>query len=561
MSDKEKYARPTGKLILLGLLTLTAAIGLAFLLVQMRRPSATFSVAPALQDALFTSEEPQWGGVYRTGLRRNPSTLDPARITDVYSTMVAQQIFDGLLRYDPKLRVRPALAEHWELSDAGNTWTFRLRQGVKFHHGREVTAEDWVYSITRLFKLGKQAAYPQVFKHIEGVDGFISGKSDSISGLRAEGKYLLHITLTEPRAAFLNSLTRVNIKVVPREIVEDEGEQFAKRPVGTGPFKLASWQQGERIVLTSNNEYYLGRPFLDRVVFQIFPKGSIDAMFAAFQEDALEESMIPSSQRDQVIQQEGERYKVVSRPLLSTRFLVLNTRLAPFDDVYVRRALLRAIDRREISTSAFSSRYPAAYGMLPPGMLGFNPELARKSSYDMVVARELIKKSKYHGNIPHIDFWSTSSSAALKKEDELLQRYFQELGLTVQFNHLKSWKELKTKMNKGEAQMFRYSWTADIPDPDDVLFPLFFSKSKTNRSFYNNPEVDRLLTEARRMLDNTKRVELYQKLNQLLVSEAPMIPLHNYVYERAFRTHVRTASVTGLGGPYLEMRSFWLKKK
>jgi len=202
----------------------------------------------------------KFGGMYRRELGDNPSTLDPTFVTDIYGSAVVRQIFDGLIQFDAHLKPLPALAEFWEASRDGRTWTFTLRRGVKFHHGREVTAHDVVYSFTRLLDPERPMPVTELFRRIQGATEFMQRKTKSVQGLTAVDRYTLQIVLEEPLVPFVAALGLHNTMVVPQEEVEKPGERFGRAPVGTGPFKFVRWEPNQEIVLEANDQYYEGRP-------------------------------------------------------------------------------------------------------------------------------------------------------------------------------------------------------------------------------------------------------------------------------------------------------------
>ncbi|MBI4640351.1 MAG: hypothetical protein HY731_06635, partial [Candidatus Tectomicrobia bacterium] len=175
----------------------------------------------------------KFGGVYRRPLENDPSTLDPALMMNIYAYTISQQIFDGLVQFDGDLNVIPAIADFWEGSRDGRTWTFQLKKGVKFHNGREVTAQDFVYSFTRLLDPKVKSPIANLLSDIKGARNFLKGEVEQVDGLKALEKYTLQIELEEPFAPFLSILAMANVKVVPKETVENG---IQTRPVGTGPF-------------------------------------------------------------------------------------------------------------------------------------------------------------------------------------------------------------------------------------------------------------------------------------------------------------------------------------
>src|SRR5712692_3834729 len=181
------------------------------------------------------------GGVYRRALGHDPATLDPARISDIYSRSVSQQIFDGLVQFDQTLAIAPALAQFWRASRDGLTWTFMLRKGVQFHHGREVTADDVVYSFTRILDPRTRSGAADLFTSIKGAREFREGRAPSVAGLNALDRHTVQVVLADASVPFVSVLAVGHAKIVPKELVEREGDGFGLNPVGTGPFRFLRW--------------------------------------------------------------------------------------------------------------------------------------------------------------------------------------------------------------------------------------------------------------------------------------------------------------------------------
>jgi len=505
------------------------------------------------------SPTPQYGGTYRRPLGNNPPTLDPAIIAETYGHTVAQQIFDGLVQYDGSLSIIPAIAHDWKGSRDGLSWTFYIRKGVKFHNGREVVADDVIYSFTRILdsKLNSRAA--EIFANVRGARDFSEGRVKAVSGFRALDPYTLQIELEKASGPFVAGLAIGYAKIVPREVVQALGADFGNHPVGTGPFKLAGWKRDSVIQLEANREYFAGRPFLDRLEYQIFAGNPADRMYASFAQQELEDSPVPTPALDEARQ--AKRFQFVSRPILGVRFFGFDTTKEPLSNRLVRQAFNLAINRDTIVEDVYKGRYKSGHSFLPPGTYGYDPQY-KPYPFDPARALTLLAKAGFPNGkgLPVFQIWSNPRSEIVEREHDVIQRQLSEVGIRVEFRYNTDWPSFNRDAYDGRLPIFRYGWVADVPEPENFLHRLFHSESRSNLTRYHNRVVDRLLDQARLEQDSLKRVSLYREVERLIMDDAPVIPLNYYSYERVFQPYVRSVEVSALGDPYIPMRKIWLSK-
>ena len=511
-------------------------------------------VATGQEPGIAKDDGGRRGGVYRRPLGNEPATLDPARVNDIYSRSVTEQIFDGLVQFDQNLMIAPALATYWKASRDGLRWTFTLRRGVTFHHGREVTADDVAYSLTRLLDPRMKSGAADLFGTIKGAREVREGKATTLPGVVVVDRHTVEITLTEAFTPFVSFLAIGHAKIVPRDVAEPAGERFGSRPVGTGPFRFVRWEAGREIVLAANAEHFGGPPRLAEIRYRIFAGEPVDAMFREFEAGQLEDSPVPAGDRAG-----GSRYQHIRRPMFSVRFYGFNTRVKPLDDRRVREAIAAAIDRDAIRNSIFLGRYHPAHGIVPPGTPGFNPEV-RDVPYDPDRARALLREAGYGGarKFPSLVLWSSVKSERLTREHQAIKAALAAVGVPLEVRYETDWPTFLAMLSEGKAPFFLQAWFADVPDPDNFLTRLFFSRSPRNFTGYANSVVDDLLTHARREADLRRRVELYRRAEQLILADVPVIPMWHYTYERLFQPYVRSVEVNGLGDPYIPLRKIWL---
>jgi oligopeptide transport system substrate-binding protein len=506
--------------------------------------------------------EAQFGGVFRRMLGANPVTLDPALVTDIYGGTIVRQIFGGLVQFDANLKPIPALAEFWEASRDGRTWTFALRQGVTFHNSREVTAQDVVYSFTRLLNATQPLPVAELFQHIQGAKEFKEGKATNVRGLQAQGRYTFRMVLEDPLASHLIILGLAYTSVVPQEEVEKPGGGFGHAPVGTGPFKFVRWQPNQEIVLEANDQYYEGRPFIDTVIFKIVVGVKLEQTFAEFLKGNLEEAVIPSGKLEEVrVNPQYRRYQHVRRPRLSLLYLGFNTQIKPFGDRRVRQAFNYAVNKEVIVHEVARMGNVPAVGALPPWLLGYDPALPGYD-YNPAKARELLAEAGYPNGtgFPVVQLWSGDEAKSTKAELAAYQKYLADIGVQVELHFISDWPAFIARLGQGTLPMFRLIWLADIPDPDNVLFPLLHSASPANRTFYRNPRVDQLLEQARKELDEVRRITDYREVERIVQDDAPWITQHYSVLEYLYQPYVQGVETSVLGKRDIPLHKIWLKQ-
>jgi peptide/nickel transport system substrate-binding protein/oligopeptide transport system substrate-binding protein len=498
-------------------------------------------------------------GVYRRPIGNDPSTLDPALISDVYGGSVMQQIFDGLVSFDQTLAITPSLAQFWRATRDGLTWTFTLRKGIHFHHGRELTADDVVYSLTRVLDPRINSGAADLLINIMGAPEFRRGEASRVTGLAALDRYTVQVSLTEASVPFVSVLAVGQAKIVPRDLAEHDPAAFGLHPVGTGPFRFERWERGREIVLAANPEYFDGPPKLSRLVYRIFPGGQLDNAYEQFVNGELDDTRPPT--RDYRRAVNSGRHVYVRRPMFSLRFYGFNTRMKPLDDRRIRQAIVAAVDRDAIVDDIHSARHTVARGIVPPGTLGFNPALVARG-YDRARARTLLTDAGYPGGrgLPKIEIWSSVTNQAIHREHDFIKQSLAAVGIRAEFKYLTEWPAFSKALTEGRLPVFLYAWDADVPDPDNFLTKLFYSSSPRNYTRYHNPAVDSLLTAARTAAEPQRRVEHFRRAEQLIVDDAPVLPVWHYNYERLFQPWVRAVEVNGLGDPYIPMRKVWLAR-
>jgi oligopeptide transport system substrate-binding protein len=477
-----------------------------------------------------------------------PITLDPAISADMSSHTYVMQIFSGLVRLDHELNIVPDIAESWEKSPDGKTYTFYLRQGVKFHSGREVKAADFKYSWERACNpdtgSGTAATY---LGDIVGAKDMLAGEAEEISGVEVIGDYTLQVTIDAPKAYLLSKLAYPTAFVVDRANVES-GVDWWREPDGTGPFKLKEWEEGQWLILQHSQVYYSEPAQLEQVVYLLSGVPMI-----LYETEQIDVVSVHSAYIDLVSDETGQFHSELAvTPELSLYYIGFNTAQPPFDDVNLRRAFCHAVDKESIARVILRDMVNEADGILPPSMPGYN-EVLVGLDYDVEKAIELIADSRYGdaSNLPPITLTVEGYGNNIPSYlGAIIQEWQQNLGVEISVRQLEP-EDFIYNLKQEKDEMFVMGWIADYPDPHNYLDILFYTGSEVNISEYSNPTLDALLDQAAIEQDEAIRLAMYQQAEQMVVDEAPCLPLFHGTNYILVEPYVRGYELSPQGIPDL----------
>ncbi|WP_180960130.1 ABC transporter substrate-binding protein [Neobacillus cucumis] len=466
--------------------------------------------------------KPTYGGtLVRADIYGDPQNLDPAiRSHGTSTSMITWNIFEPLVRYDAvKGKFLPANAESWEISTDGKVYSFTLRKGVKFHNGREVTAEDFKYTLERV--LNPKTASPNAgsLTGIVGSKEFMAGKSKEVSGIKVVNSTKLEITLSKPDNTFLTIMSLPFTGAVPKEVVEEKGDKFGQEPVGAGPFKFSKWVRDSEVDLVANEDYYAGKPYLEKVDYIIMTDQTArDNAFASKQIDMM---VLGDAQYKRYATDPSYKSQIVEVPELFTRNMKFNLdKKGPWQDVRVRQAINYAIDRDTIIGSVIQGKAYSALGVLPTSIQGFNKAVT-SYKYEPKKAKKLLEEAGY-GNGFTLNILTTSHPAFGLPAVEALSGYLEKVGIKVKTEQV-DFATLTDRLNSGNYEVAMSS-NGGSTNPVEYLSRYFHSKNdgaSGNTSHYKNPAVDTLLDKASETTDNKEMISDLQKAEDLIVKDAP----------------------------------------
>ncbi len=471
----------------------------------------------------------------------DPSTLDPSLVGDIESYQYISQIFSSLVTIDENMKIVPDIATGWDISKDGRTYTFHLRRDAKFQNGTPVTADAFKYSMERATDPKLRSQVAQLYLgDIVGVMDKLSGKAQEVRGIRVKDPYTLEIEIDAPKAYFLAKLTYPTAFALDKDSIEGD-KNWTKHPNGTGPFRLKSWQQDQSIVLQRNDLYYGQKPSVAEVQFYLgggspvtmYERGELDAAPVSIADiDRVEDKHSPLNK------------ELVVVPELSLSYIGFNTTMKPFDDPKVRQAFAYATDKDKLANILFKKTRAKANGVLPPGMPGYNKELAGLG-FDPDKAKKLIAESSYGStsNLPEITMTVAAGSGGVA--ESLAEMYKRNLGVEINVEQVDE--AFQQELEERKYQMFMTGWIADYPDPQDFLDMMFHSKSNGNYTGFGDDRIDKMLEAAQVERDQDRRFQTYQEVESDVVQQAPIIPLFHDVDYTLVKPNVKGLILSPLG--------------
>ena len=475
------------------------------------------------------------GGNIIVTYKDDVATLDPAIGYDWQNWSMIKSVFDGLMDYVPgTTELRPGLAESYEISEDGTTFTFKLREGVKFHNGREMTAEDVKYSLDRVTTPATQSPGAGFFGSIKGYDAMADGSATSLEGVTVVDPYTVKIELSRPDATFLHVMALNFASVVPKEAVDEFGADFGKHPVGTGAFKLADWTIGQQLVFEKNADYWRpGVPYLDSITFEVGQEPIVALLRLQKGEVDVPGDGIPPAKFNEVMGNPDEAKQVVVGGQLHTGYITLNVEMAPFDKVEVRQAINMAINKDRI-VQMINGRATPATQPLPPSMPGYTKDYAGYP-FDPAKAKEMLAEAGLpDGFETELYVMNTDPNPRIA---QAIQQDLAAIGVKADIKALAQANVIEAGGTPKTAPMIwsgGMAWIADFPDPSNFYGPILGCAGAVeggwNWSWYCNKDLDAMATEADSITDPAKQDERLQKWSDVymkVMEDAPWVPVFN----------------------------------
>jgi peptide/nickel transport system substrate-binding protein len=495
------------------------------------------------------------GGSMTVTYKDDVSTLDPAIGYDWQNWSMIKSLFDGLMDYEPgTTNLKKDLAEDYTISEDGKTFTFTLRKGVKFHNGREMTAEDVKYSIDRVVNPKTQSPGAGFFGSINGFEEASAGKAEGLSGITVVDPYTIKFELSRPDATFLHVMAINFSHVVPKEEVEKWGADFGKHPVGTGAFKLAEWSLGQKLVFERFKDYWnKGLPKLDQIIFEVGQEPVVALLRLQKGEVDVPGDGIPPAKFIEVKNDPAFKDLIIQGGQLHTGYVTMNVKIKPFDNVKVRQAVNMAINKDRI-VRIINGRAVPANQPLPPSMPGYAKDY-KGYPFDVAKAKELLAEAGLADGFETELF--VANTDPQPRIAQAIQQDLAAIGIKASIKSLAQANVIAAGGEPDGAPMIwsgGMAWIADFPDPSNFYGPILGCGGAVqggwNWSWYCNEDLDKKAAEADSIVDPAKKEEreaMWRDIYLKIMEDAPWAPVFN---EERFT--IRSARIGGADNLFVD---------
>lgn len=482
----------------------------------MKKTLIVFMAALMLFAAVSATYAAKEEGTIVIGMDADATSLDPRFVTTANGMYVSSQLYNGLIKLNKNLEYVPDLATFE--NPTKTEYVFHIEEGVKFHDGHELTAEDVKYTFESMLNPDMGSPKSGNYKNIVGAEAYSNGEADEVKGIKIIDDYTVSFNVKEPFAPFM---VNMNIGIVPKHLAEKQGKDFGENPVGTGPFVFSERVIDQQTVLKANEEYFEGSPKLDKAIYKIVPESSVGVI--ELQTGAIDVLMSVMEDDIRTIKNDSE---LVLSSIAGTnyQYVGFNVTKEPVNNKYLRKAIAYSLDKEAITEHFDGSRTVVPL----PASSGLAQEYKKDSSinkyeFSYKKVQEMLDKADYNGEEITI-----KTSSGREELAQIMQQYMESTGINTNIELLE-WGTFYEDVKQGRAEIYLLGWYGII-DPDNYWFfhtDMTPPKGGANRMYYSNKEVDKLIDEGRKTLDPAGRKEVYREMYRKITDDVPMIFLYS----------------------------------
>lgn len=472
-----------------------------------------------------------------------PASLDPQKVEGTTGSTITKDLFEGLVQQDADGNIIPAQATHWEVSEDNKTFTFHLREGIKWSNGDPVTAHDFVFGFRRAVDPATASRYAWYLEiaTVENASKIILGEMPPESlGARALDDRTFEVTLEKPVPYFVRMLAHQNTFPTPQKVVEKHGDQWTRpeNMVTNGAYTLDKWVVNERIELKRSPTYWdNANTVLDKVSFLAIVSPNTE--LARYKAGEVDMSLTIPLEHYKSLKQEIPD-EIRTTPYLSMYYYEFNTKVAPYDDPRVRKALSLAINREALTKYVLGQGQRPAYTFTPSSVNGFEPPVIEHSTWTheerLAEAKRLMAEAGYGPDRPLLINLLYNTSESHKKIAIVVAQLWKPLGVQVRLEN-QEWKTFLDTRNQGRFEVARAGWAGDYNEASTML-DVMLSNHGQNKGKWANAEYDALMAQSRLVADDEERAKLYTRAEEIIAAEAPVLPVYESVISRLVKPYV-----------------------
>ncbi len=492
-------------------------------------------------------------GVLRAALFADPDSFDPPVGTSLPADAIVGHACDSLLATTADGKETAAIAERWEVAPDGRSITFALRRGVKFHNGRELTADDVRYSFERALRPELKAPAAAYLLPIAGAAEFRDAKAKDVAGITTPDRYRVRLEFVRPNPLFVKHAPSTRLAIVSREATEAAGGKITEKSlVCAGPFVLKGGRSNSQWVLEANPDYYGGKPRLTRIEFFVVPDES--TRLAQYENGELDLIEPPVSALERIRKDPTLSKELLLKPRARTVVFGMNYQVQPvFRDRRVREALALAFDRKLIGQVILQGTVEPGRSIVPPSVYSIDTSALKGPGYEPERAKKLLAEAGFPDGkgFPPLELVTRPQAVFARASEAVANQLQKNLGIAVQVRSVEFGKYIKDLNARNVTAFFLHAWTAEYLSPQYFFGDLIHSKGPRNRFNYANPRVDALLDRADTTVNAEERQRLYLEAEKLTIEDVAVLPFYNDTYTFLVKPSVKGLEFTPTGMGYL----------
>lgn len=485
--------------------------------------------------------------IYRKPLPSLAFVLDPQTVEDEYSVNILYQIYDTLFKFDEFLALQPNLATSWRVLDDGRKYIIDIKSGIKFHNGKLLTVDDIIYTIERFIKKGGALRYPEL-QSIKGVDDFIAGKSANITGLLKITDLSFEISLIRPFSTMQMVLATYNLSILPKN-----ANTLIQNPIGTGPYKFKSMENGKILHLIANKDYFGKPPYIDEIIYE---RSSRTEAIEKFNRGVFHDLQWYYPKPEELT----TSYSVIKYLSPAVNVILFNSAASPSNEASFRKAVSLSINKQKLLKECFPDKMPAK-GFIPYGLAGYDADFP-EDIYNPQIAKKLLQSMPASKTKMELTILRLENHPCHGKFDELIIDDLKKVGLNSKLKYVTYQDFMDNYFRSNSFNAIEFTLTPSYPDAL-ALLNYFKSTSKENFARFKSAKYDELLQKSSSAMDRNERIKLYFEAQKIISASIEAVTVNLYYYSNSvvYQPYIRGVIIPPFSSASTPMRTVYFENK